>query len=250
MSNSKLPPEPGASPRGRTKYWHYLFVTSIFVMSLCILALLNSYVHFANVTSYTLGGAETSQFLLATYLGMFLSILLLPIPDYVLVPVYGYLSAIGIFNPLTTFLVCLVGAVIPVEFIPGRYAARPLLLKGLRYFGITENDIGVADRWIGEHGKFSIFISTFIPFFYSVVSLAAGTLRMSFVDFLLSSAAGFGVRYAFLEYIGYKSVFIFTVSFDYSNRGLFSLLLVLSAIYAAVYLVDMGWLRRRVVSAQ
>jgi membrane protein DedA with SNARE-associated domain len=54
--------------------------------------------------------------------------------------------------------------------------------------------------------------------------------------FFLASNAGFGLRFIFLEYVGY-SIFIFTASFDYSQRTLFSLLLILSSVYAALHLV-------------
>jgi membrane protein DedA with SNARE-associated domain len=172
---------------------------------------------------------------------MFISLAFLPIPDYLLVPAYGYLSLIGVFNPYTTFLVCLVAAILPIEYVPGRFAGRPLLLKGLSYIHIYEKDIEAADKWLAEHGRFSIFISTFIPYLYSVTSLAAGTLKMNAVAFLLASSLGFGLRYVFLEYIGYHSVYIFAASFDYSQRTLFSLLLILSSLYAIFYL--MGTLR-------
>ena len=109
-------------------------------------------------------------------------------------------------------------------------------MKGLKYFGISEKMIKSAERWLEDHGRFSIFISTFIPFFYSVTSLAAGTLKMNAAEFLIASAVGFGVRYAFLEYIGYHSIFIFTYAFDYSNRTLLFLLLIMSALYAGFYI--------------
>jgi membrane protein DedA with SNARE-associated domain len=167
---------------------------------------------------------------------MFISIAILPVPDYFLVPAYGYLSSIGIFNPYSTFLVCLVGALFPIEYACGRLVAKPLLLKALSLFRISEENIETADRWLVEHGRFSIFISTFIPFFYTVASLAAGTLKMSVVEFLLASSAGFGLRFAFLEVVGYYSIYVFTASFDYSQRTLFSLLLILSSVYTALYL--------------
>jgi membrane protein DedA with SNARE-associated domain len=218
------------------KYWHYLFVTSIFIVFLSVLVLLNAYLHFVNISSYDISKeGVSSPFLLASYLGMFISLVILPIPDYILVPAYGYLSSIGIFNPYTTFLICLAGAVFPLEYIPARFAGRPLLMKGLSYLRISEKDIEVADKWLAEHGRFSIFISTFIPYFYSVTSLAAGTLKMNVVAFLLASVAGFGLRFVFLEYIGYHSVYIFTSSFDYSQRTLFSLLLILFSFYVVVY---------------
>ena len=220
------------------KYEHYLFVVSILAISLSALALLNAYFHFLNISSYDIiQEGESSPFLLAGYLGMFISIAILPIPDYFLVPAYGYLSSIGLFNPYTTFLVCLASAILPIEYAPGRLAGRPLLLKGLSYFRIYEKDIEAADKWLAEHGRFSVLISTFIPYFYSITSIAAGTLKMNVVEFLLASAAGFGLRYAFLEYIGYHSVYIFTASFDYSQRTLFSLALIVSSLYAALYLI-------------
>ena len=217
------------------KYWQYLFVTSIFIMLLSVLALLNAYHHFTNVSSY-----NTDQGVVppsAGYLGMFISVAILPVPDYILVPVYGFLSATGVFIPFATFLVCLAGALFPIEYFCGRFAARSLLLKGLSLMRISEKDIEVANKWLVDHGHFSIFISTFIPFFYSVAALAAGTLKMKAGRFFLASTAGFGLRFVFLEYVGYYSIYIFTASFDYSQRTLFSLLLILSSVYAAIHLV-------------
>ncbi len=216
------------------KYWQYLFVTSIFIMLLSVLALLNAYHHFTNVSSY-----NTDQGVVppsAGYLGMFISVAILPVPDYILVPVYGFLSATGVFIPFATFLVCLAGALFPIEYFCGRFAARSLLLKGLSLMRISEKDIEVANKWLVDHGHFSIFISTFIPFFYSVAALAAGTLKMKAGRFFLASTAGFGLRFVFLEYVGYYSIYIFTASFDYSQRTLFSLLLLLSSVYAALHL--------------
>jgi membrane protein DedA with SNARE-associated domain len=229
----------GGDKHGRPhKYWHYLFVISILIVLLSVLALLNAYFHLINVSSYNINDkGVSSPFLLVGYLGMFINLAISPVPDYFLVPAYGFLSSIGLFNPYYTFLVCLLGALFPIEYACGRLAARPLLLKALSVLRISEKNIEMADKWLLEHGKFSIFISTFIPFFYSVTSLAAGTLKMNSVAFFLSSSAGFGLRFVFLECVGYFSIYIFTASFDYSQRTLFSLLLILSSIYAAFYLL-------------
>jgi len=59
---------------------------------------------------------------------------------------------------------------------------------------------------------------------------------MNATSFMLLSVAGFGIRFAFLEYLGYSSIDMLTSSFDYSQRGLFFLVLVVSSVYAAVYL--------------
>ena len=222
---------------GLHKYWHYVFVVSIFVMVFSGLGLLNGYYGFVNISSYSISQADvSSSVLFAGYAGMFFTMAVLPIPDYTLMPVYGFLCSIGLFNPVTTFWVCLLAAVLPIEYLCGRLAARPLLLKGLRYFGISERDIEVADRWLINHGRFSVFMATFVPFFYSVASLAAGTLKMKAVPFLGYSAVGFGLRYVFLEYIGYYGIYVFSASFDYSQRALFAGLLIVSSAYAAVHL--------------
>lgn len=232
--------------RGLHKYWHYLSIISILLLVLSVSALINGYFHLINASPYgTDPQAMSSLLLLSGYTGMFLSIVFSPIPDYFLVPACGYLSAIGIFNPYYTFLVCLIGAVVPIEYVCGRYAARPLLLKALSFFRISEKNLEMADKWLVEHGKFSVFISTFIPFFYTVVSLAAGTLKSNFAEFMLSSSAGFGLRFIFLEAVGYYGIYVFTSSFDYSQRIVFFLLLILSGIYVAVHVARILIRRRR-----
>lgn len=231
------------------KNWHYLFVGSLLTMLTCALALANAAFNLFDVSSYAPGSLSAS-FLLAGYLGMFLTVWISPIPDYILIPVYGYLSAIGAFDPYVALLVCLAAAIVPIEYAAGRFAGRPLLLKGLSYFHITEGEIEVADKWLVEHGKFSIFTATFIPFFYSAACIAAGTLKMRAAHFLLMSTAGFGLRYIFLEYVGFYGIYVFTASYDYADRAAFILLLVLSSAYAAVHMVRTLHSRRDVVSPQ
>jgi membrane protein DedA with SNARE-associated domain len=217
------------------KYWHYALVGSVLVLSVSALALVNAYLHLYSTPSYS---GISPALLVAGYTSMFLAIFASPIPDYFLVPIYGYLSSIGLFNPVATFLICMVASVLPIPYLAGRLAGRPLLLRGLSYFHIREKDVKAADDWLIEHGPFSIFISTFIPFFYTVASLGAGTLKMNALRFMVLSVAGFGIRFAFLMYIGYSSIEIFTSTFDYSQRALFLLLLAASASYVVGY---MGW---------
>ena len=167
---------------------------------------------------------------------MFATILISPVPDYVLLPVYGYLSSLGLFNPASVFLACLTAAVLPIEYAAGRYAGRPLLLRGLSFFRITEKEIKAADGWLEEHGKFSVFVATFVPFFYGVAAVAAGTLRMGWAAFMLDCVLGFGLRYGFLEWVGYYGVDVFSSSFDYSERWVFAVLLAVSLGYIAAHL--------------
>jgi len=207
-------------------------------MFLCILALLNGYFRWVTMQPYSVNSSSVSSTLMMPgYLGMFLTIVFSPVPDYLVVPVCGFLCSIGLFNPYFAFLALLVGAVVPIEFVCGRVAARPVLLKAMSILHVSAEKLMAADRWIVDHGKFSIFISTFIPFFYSVISLAAGTLKMSTVRFLGFSTVGFALRFVFLESVGYFSIYIFTASFDYAQRTTFLMLLMLSSAYALFHLV-------------
>lgn len=60
------------------------------------------------------------------------------------------------------------------------------------------------------------------------------------VALFLSSTTGFGLIFVFLEGVGYYSIYIFTASFDYSQRTLFSLLLILSSVYAVLSCKNSG----------
>ncbi len=136
------------------KYWHYLFVSSLFVILLSALVLINGYLHFYNSASYNVSQLNYASLLLAGYFGIFLTIWIPPIPDYLLVPIYGYLCSLGSLTLWLLFLRVCLRAVIPIEYVCGRFAGRPLLLKGLSYFRITEKEFVVTDRWLVEHGHF------------------------------------------------------------------------------------------------
>jgi membrane protein DedA with SNARE-associated domain len=223
-------------PRSRD-VWYYLFIFAVIVAMLCAMMLLNAYVRFVDESSYHIDPGTASAYQIAGYVGMFLTIALLPIPDYFLIPIYGYLCALGIFDPIVTFLVCVAGAILPFAYIPARYAGRPLLLKGVSYFGISNKRIEASEKWLRENGRFAVFISTFIPFLYLPVSLAAGLLKMGWVEFLGVSALGFGIRFAFLEIVGYSGSLIFTASFDYDHRYLITVIMLIASAYVAAYVL-------------
>jgi membrane protein DedA with SNARE-associated domain len=219
----------------RRDIWYYLFILAVIVAMLCAMMLLNAYFKFADESNYHVDPGSAYQ--LAGYVGMFLTISLLPIPDYFLIPIYGYLCAVGIFDPFVTFAVCTIAAILPIAYLPARYAGRPLLLKGVSYFGISNKRIEAAEKWLRENGRFAVFISTFIPFLYLPVSLAAGLLKMGWAEFLGVSALGFGLRFAFLELIGYSGSMIFTASFDAAHWELIALIMFLALAYVAAYLL-------------
>lgn len=121
-----------------------------------------------------------------------------------------------------------------IEYIGGRFAGRPILLRALSYFNIKEKDIESADRWLTRHGPFSIFISTFVPYFRNVASLAAGVLGMNAGYYTITSLAGYSIRAVLLLYFGYLGMDSPTPSFDYSHRLLLTVAVSTALLIAAL----------------
>lgn len=219
------------------KSWHYTLITAVGILAVSVTGILNGYLNFVNISSYShVDVSIPFPHLLGGYIGIFI-IRLLPIPDFITLPLIGYLSSVGIFNPGIALLAALAGAVVPFEYFAGRYAARPVLLKSIRLAGVKEENIKIAEDWIISHGTFSIFISTFIPYFYSAVALAAGMLKMKFIPYFLSTVAGFGIRYALLEAAGYYGVYILTPEYDYTHRRVLFVILSISLATIAIYII-------------
>jgi membrane protein DedA with SNARE-associated domain len=218
-----------------SKYWHYGLTVSFTLTAISAVGLANAYFRFLNITSYHSTNQQIPySHLLAGYVGVFF-LRLLPIPDFITVPLFGYLSSIHVFNPVIVFFVALAGAILPIEYLAGRFAARPIMLKVLSIMKIKEGNVEVAERWLLDHGNFSIFMATFIPYFYSVAAFAAGTLKMRVVPYMAATTLGFGIRYALLEYIGYYGVYILSPKYDYSNRDALFAILAFTSVYYGVY---------------
>ncbi len=200
------------------KYILYIQILLIIAIILSSISIANGFLHFIsptiNLRSLSFGIFEPVYLL--GYLGMFILVAFAPLPDYIIVPFYGYLAFVGIFNVYATLFVS-VGAMLflsIVEYFAGRYAGRALLLRGLSAFKIHEEDLMLADLWIEKHGTFSIFISTFVPYIKTVIALAAGTLKMKFANFVFSNFLGYFIRFVILLYIGYGSFRIMLVIFE------------------------------------
>ena len=217
-----------------SRYSYYLLIFSIITFLLTFTGFLNGYYHFMNVASYYRYEKSVLSPLKATgYVTMFLVLCFFPVSDYVLIPFYGYLSSLGYFNVYLTLMV-VVGSMMfiaEIEYFGGRFAGRAILLKALSYFRIKEKDIEVADRWLARHGPFSIFMSTFVPYFRNVTSLAAGTLEMNAGYYAISNLVGYLLRALFLLYLGYTGLDVLTPSFDYRYR--------LPLLFTAIFMVLM-----------
>ncbi len=228
--------------QNQRKYEIYVLIILIIFIALSTIGIANGYLHFIgqNIDLKHISFGIFEPVYRLGYTGMFIIVAFFPLPDYIVVPFYGYLAVAGLFNIYITLLVSVSSMIFlsMVEYLGGRYAGRALLLKGLAVFRIHEEDLKLADRWIEKHGTFSIFISTFIPYIKIVISVAGGTLKMDIKNFTLSIFAGFFVRFAILLYIGYGSFKILSYMFEGKFFIYFVIVDVISALFFSLLLMQ------------
>ncbi len=218
----------------------YANILIIVLIILSTIGIANGFFHFIgpNIDLKHLSFGIFEPIYLLGYVGMFIIVAFAPLPDYVIVPFYGYLAFAGLFNVYVTLLVSVsaMTSLSLVEYFAGRYAGRALLLKALGYFKIHEEDVMLADLWIEKHGTFSIFISTFIPYIKTVIALAAGTLKMDLRNYTFSIFLGYFIRFVVLLYIGYGSFKVLSVIFEGKFFTYFVVVDVIGGLYFSVLL--------------
>ena len=192
------------------KYLHYGMVLSLTAIVLSILILSNISFHFlpSDIISAHTEDIVFGPFYVLGYTGFFILTMFSPLPDYIIVPFYGYLASIGLFNPYILFIISVLAMTLlmQMEFFAGKYGGRPLLLKVLKYFGVKEREMAVAERWIDRHGTFSVFVFTFIPYVKTAMALTSGLLKMRSLNYLFANLTGFAIRFAILIYVGYNGI--------------------------------------------
>ncbi len=221
------------------KYGYYFFISSLILLITSTILLLNGYLRLFNPPIYNQHeNIINGDFLAVGYAGVFLITAFSPLPDYFIVPILGYMAYLGLLNIWLVVLISSIADVILmfVDYLGGRFAGRAIVVKFLGIFKVKTENLTNAEEWIGRHGFASIFISTFIPFFKHVVSVAAGTLRMNVLIFLLSNFAGFSIRFLFLALLGYRGIYLFSPSFDYETRWVFYLLGIFSLVMVIYYI--------------
>ncbi len=204
-----------------SKYGYYLFISSLLIFIVTMIFLLNGYFKFINPGEYS-GNTYflPRNFQLLGYFGVFIFVAFSPFPDYFIVPILGYLAFLGLFN---FYLIVLVSAVadlllMELDYMGGRFAGRPIVIKALRIFRVDEDGLEEAEKWIKKHGPMAVFIATFIPFVKHITSVASGTLKMNWLWFTLSNFVGFFIRFLLLAYLGFRGVYLFSPNFDFSIR--------------------------------
>lgn len=161
------------------------------------------------------------------YLGLVLVMTLesacIPIPSEIILPMAGWMVAMGKWNLWLAVFFGTVGNTLGscVAYWVGATGGRPLVERFGRYIFISHHDLELADRWFARYGEWTVFFSRMMPIVRTFISLPAGIARMNFFKFLVYSIAG-ALPWSFaLVYAGkvfgdnWESIRRFLQNFDY-----------------------------------
>jgi len=123
------------------------------------------------------------------YLGLFLSmtleIALTPIPSEVVVPLAGYLSLEGTFDPggviAVTSLANLTGSAL--AYYAGMKGGRAIVVRYGKRLLISEREVEWAEEFFKRYGSIAILVCRLLPAIRTVISLPAGMAKMNFPKF-------------------------------------------------------------------
>jgi membrane protein DedA with SNARE-associated domain len=172
-----------------------------------------------------------------------------PIPSEIVLPLAGYLSYSGPLNLALVFLAATTGSLLGawalywlgakagLERSSRRLAALPL---------VDRADVDASVVWFDRHGHWAVLLGRLVPGVRSLISLPAGTTRMSPWRFTVYTAVGSGLWNAFLVGGGYALGTQYEKVEEYA--GWIDRALIVGLVLAFVMLVVNQLRRRRVRS--
>lgn len=144
-----------------------------------------------------------------SYLGIFLSIFLLPIPQEIILPLAGFMAAQGRLSLIYVVITAVMGSVASVLpwYCVGRYVGEKRLKAWLARHGtwlkLSAKDFEKAKGWFNRYGDKAVLFSQFIIGVRTLIALPAGISRMSLSRFLLYVAFSAAMWQGLLAYAGY-----------------------------------------------
>ena len=120
---------------------------------------------------------------------------------------FAALLAIGNYNSLLLLISASIGNILGSVFnwICGYYAAYFIQKK---WFPINQHQINKANNFFLKYGKWSLLLS-WVPFIGDPLTFAAGSLRYSFLPFLLLVSIGKIARYLVIYFSALWAINIF-----------------------------------------
>jgi len=115
-----------------------------------------------------------------------------PIPSEVMLPLAGYFVSTGDLNFIGVLVAATVGSVLGsvALYELARAGGRPFILRYGSLLRLTEKDLDRADEWFTKRGPVIVLLGRCVPGVRSLVSLPAGTLKMSRPLYLLLTTIG------------------------------------------------------------
>ena len=143
------------------------------------------------------------------YLGIFLSLLLLPIPQEVVLPLAGFMAAQGKLSLTYAVMSGVMGSAIGALpwYWAGRYMGEARLVSWAqrrRWIKLSAADLQTAKAWFNQHGHQAILLSQLIPGMRSLVVLPAGFSKMNLGLFLIYLVFSASLCQGLLAYAGYS----------------------------------------------
>jgi membrane protein DedA with SNARE-associated domain len=131
-----------------------------------------------------------------------------PIPSELIMPLAGYLSAVGRLPFAGAVIAGTVGSVVGAVlwYVVGRRLGRDRIGDFLdrhgRWLGMDSHDLARAGRWFDRHGGPTVLIGRLIPGVRTLISLPAGVNGMAWTPFLLYTVIGSALWTGILAWVG------------------------------------------------
>jgi membrane protein DedA with SNARE-associated domain len=143
------------------------------------------------------------------YIGIFvlmtLESMVAPVPSELVMPFAGFLIFTGHFDPVLVMVASSLGSICGslLSYGMGR-AGEPVVQRYGRYLLLNQHHLDWTKSFFNRHGGKTIFISRFIPVVRHLISIPAGTARMSLTPFIIYTFLGATMWNGFLAYCGVR----------------------------------------------
>ncbi|WP_210527230.1 DedA family protein [Rubellimicrobium arenae] len=187
--------------------------------------------------------------LLAVGLLMVLENVFPPIPSELIVPLAGFMAAQGGFSLVGLLIVATLGSVLGTLLWYGlaRAWGRERFLRFLDRHGVwltmSREEAETAMAWFHRYGPAAVLLGRLVPTVRTLISVPAGLSEMSFLSFLVYTAAGSLIWIAILAGAGYLLEDNYERVEQWVNP--ISTLVVLGILALYLYRVVRGLLKRR-----
>lgn len=162
-----------------------------------------------------------------------------PIPSEVVIPLAGFVSAKGKLTFWGVVIAASVGSLLGAAgwFGVARWIGNKRLRQWIDDHGhwvtLTCETIDKAQAWFDRHGKWAVFLGRLVPGVRTFVSVPAGFAEMSFLPFILASAAGTVIWTLALAWAGVALESQFDVVGKYINQ--------VSNVLLGAFVFYVGW---------